>query len=212
MKRLFFLLALSFTATITFAQSRTATADYNKTMQPAVETEIPFDEKTVMKSLVEKMEQKGYKGKENKGYMVFKGVTMTELGSGTYDLYFKAERKSRKEKDITILTMLVSSGYEKFLGESDNATAIDGAKSFLNSHMDHATAYDLEQQIKSQEEVLAKANKKFNGLIEDSTDLVKKIEKLHKEQDEVREKTAAQKTEVEKQALILDTLKRKRKQ
>jgi len=158
------------------------------------------------------MEQKGYKGKENKGYMVFKGVTLAELGSGTYDLYFKADRKSRKEKDITILTMLVSSGYEKFISESDNATAMDGAKSFLNGHTEHATAYDLEQQIKDQEEIVTKATKKYNGFIEDSTDLVKKIEKLNKEQDEVRQKTAAQKTEVEKQALILDTLKRKRKQ
>lgn len=212
MKRLFFLLVLAFSANICFAQARIATADYNKTMQPAVETEIPFDEKTVMKSLVEKMEQKGYKGKESKGYMVYKGVTMSELGSGTYDLYFKAERKSRKEKDITILTMLVSSGYEKFISESDNATAMDGAKAFLSNHTDHATAYDLEQQIKEQEEVVTKATKKYNGYVEDSTDIVKKIEKLNKEQNEVREKTAAQKTEVEKQALILDTLKRKRKQ
>lgn len=211
MKKFLLSAAILFITVTAFSQARTATAEYNKTMQPAVEIEIPFDEKTVMKSLQEKMEQKGYKGKENKGYMVYKGVTMPELGSGTYDLYFKAERKSRKEKDITILTMLVSSGYEKFISDSDGVAVMENARAFLNGHTEKATAYDLEQQIKEQEEVVEKANKKLNNLVQDSVDIVKKIDKLNKEQDETRKKTADQKEEVEKQALILDKLKDKRK-
>lgn len=181
-------------------------------MQPAVEIEIPFEEKTVMKSLVEKMEKKGYKGKENKGYMVFKGVTMSELGSGTYDLYFKAERKSRKEKDVTILTMLASSGYEKFISEVDNAALHNGMKSFVTTHTDNATAYDLELQIKEQQESTDKAAKKYSNSVEDGEDLVKKKEKLEKEIAENIQKQAELKAESEKQAQILETLKAKRKQ
>lgn len=200
-------------ATITaVAQARTATADYNKTVQPAVEIEIPFEEKTVMKSLVEKMEKKGYKGKENKGYTVFRGVTMSELGTGTYDVYFKAERKSRKEKDVTILSMLVADGFEKFISETDNAILYEKMKSFVNSHTENATAYDLELQIKEQQDAADKATKKYNNSVEDGHDLVKKKEKLEKEITENIQKQADLKAESEKQAQILETLKGKRKQ
>ncbi len=167
MKKLLLSAAISFITITAFSQARTATADYNKTMQPAVEIEIPFEEKTVMKSLVEKMEKKGYKGKESKDYMVFKGVTMSELGAGTYDLYFKADRKSRKEKDITILTMLASSGYEKFISEADNAELHSSMKTFLDKHTEQATAYDLELQIKEQTEAVEKAAKKYTNSVED---------------------------------------------
>lgn len=211
MKKAIILVTILFAASSSFAQARLATAEFNKTQQPAIETEIPFEEKTVMKSLVDKMEKKGYKGKESKGYMVFKGVSLPELGAGTYDLYFKTDRKSRKEKDITILTMMVSSGFEKFISETDNATAVDGAKTFLNGQTAHATEYDLEQQIKEQDEVVTKYDKKLKDLAEDSASLVKKKEKLEKEMTENKEKQKDQAAELEKQRLILDTLKGKRK-
>ena len=212
MKKILLSAAISFITLTAFSQARTATADYNKSMQPAVEIEIPFEEKTVMKSLVEKMEKKGYKGKENKGYMVFKGVTMSELGSGTYDLYFKTEKKGRKEKDVTILTMLVSSGYEKFVSEADNTELHNSMKHFLDKHTEHATAYDLELQVKEQTESVEKAAKKYNNSVEDGQDLQKKKEKLEKEIADNVQKQADLKAESEKQVQILETLKAKRKQ
>ncbi len=212
MKKILLSAAIFFISATAFGQARTATADYNKTMQPAIEIELPFEEKTVMKSLVEKMEKKGYKGKDSKDYTVFKGVTMSELGQGTYDVYFKADRKSRKEKDITILTMLISGGYDRFIGESDEPNLFDNAKSFLNKHMESAVAYDLELQIKEQEEATQKATKKYNNAVEDGQDLVKKKEKVEKEIVENTQKQADLKAESEKQVQILETLKAKRKQ
>ena len=48
------------------AQAHTVTTEYQKSMQPALEIEVPYAEKTVASSLVEKMEKRGYKGKETK--------------------------------------------------------------------------------------------------------------------------------------------------
>lgn len=212
MKKIFLSAAIFFITATAFAQARTATAEYNKVMEPAVETEIPFEEKTVMKSLIEKMENKGYKGKESKGYTIFRGVNMPEIGPGTYDFYFKTDRKSRKEKDITILTMLVSTGNEKFIGETDDSSVFTNAKNFLDKHNESATAYDLELQIKDQQEASDKAAKKYNNLVEDGQDLVKKKEKLEKEIVDNTKKQADQKAESEKQRQILTTLMAKRKQ
>src|SRR5258708_1153624 len=142
MKKFLLLSAILFLATGIFAQAHLATADYQKTMQPALEIEIPFPEKTVMKSIVDRIENLEYRSKKKKGYTNFKGVMMKEIGPDTYDLYFKTERKSRKEKDVTILTMLVSSGFEKFIGDSTNSSVINNAKKFLNSQVEITTAYD----------------------------------------------------------------------
>jgi hypothetical protein len=211
MKKFVLSFTILFSCMITFAQARLATADYNKTMQPAVEIEIPFPEKTVMKSLVEKMEKKGYKGKDSKGFMVFKGVSMSEIGPDTYDLYFNTDHK-RKEKETTILTMMISTGSEKFIGDSTNSRVIDNSKSFLNNQIAIAEAYDLELQIADQEETSNKANKRLANLVEDGEDLVKKKEKTEKDIEENRKKQIEQKAEAEKQVQIFNTLRGKRKQ
>lgn len=212
MKKIFLAATISFFSITGFAQARIATAEYNKTMQPGIEVDVPFEEKTVMKSLVDKLEKKGYRGKENKGYTIFKGVTMSELGPGSYDLYFKTDRKSRKEKDASVLTMLISKGGDTFVGESDDAALYTGAKSFLNSHIVTATAYDLELQIQEQTEITEKANKKYDNLVDDGKDLVKKKEKVEKDIEENLKKQEDQKAEVEKQRQILNTLTGKRRQ
>lgn len=212
MKKIITSFCLSALSMAAFAQPRLATAEYNKSMQPAVEMDYAFPDKTVLKAMVDKIERKGYRAKEVKGYMVFRGVILDELGPNNYDLYFKAERKSRKEKDASILTMLIASGAEQFIGDSTNARVVANAKSFLERHMADVEAYDLELQIREQEELTVKADKKYNNLLEDHQDLLKKKEKLEKEIEENIARQAEQKAAVEKERQILTNLKAKRKQ
>ncbi len=212
MKKILLSAIILFSAACATAQARLSAADYNKVLQPAVEIEIPFNEKTVMKTIVDNIEKRGYRGKDSKGYTVFKGVLIPEIGPAAYDLYFKTDRKSRKEKDITILTMLISSGFERFIGDTTDSKVIDNAKAFLNKQVDAVIAYDLELQVKEQDDVAAKADKKYNNLVEDGNDLAKKKEKLEKDIAENIQKQAEQKAEAEKQRQILETLKAKRKQ
>lgn len=212
MKKIFLLAAAYFITAGAIAQARTVTTEYQKNMQPAVEAEVPFPEKTVMKSIIDKMEKAGYRGKEVKGYMVFRSVRLQELGPDSYDLYFKTDKKSKKEKDASIVTMLVSSGYDKFISEADNADLIENAKKFLNKQTATSEAYDLELQIKDQEEITKKADKKLADLVEDGEDLQKKKAKIEKDIEENTKKQADQKAEIEKQKQIFETLKGKRKQ
>lgn len=212
MKKLFLSLAITLMATASFAQAHLATADYQKTMQPAVENDIPFPEKTVNKAIEDKMQKMGYKGKDNKGYTIYRGVRMAELGPDAYDLYFKTDRKSRKESGNTVVTMMVSSGYDKFIGDSTNSAVIENAKKYLNGLTETVAAYDLEQQITEQEDATKKADKKLASLVDDGQDLQKKKAKIEKDIEENIKKQADQKAEGEKQRQIFDTLKAKRKQ
>ena len=210
MKRIILSLFTVTISALSFAQAHLATADYQKTMQPAVENEYPFPEKTVSKAIDDKMQKLGYKGKDNKGYVIYRGVRIAELGPDAYDLYFKVDKRSKKEN--TVVTMLVSSGYDKFIGDSSDNTVIDNSKKFLDSLINTVAAYDLEMQITEQEDVAKKADRRWAGLVDDGADLQKKKAKIEKEIEENIKKQADQKVETEKQRQILDTLKSKRKQ
>ena len=194
------------------AQAHTVTTEYQKSMQPALEIEVPYAEKTVASSLVEKMEKRGYKGKETKGYITFKGVRLVELGAGEYDLYFKVDRKSRQQKDVSIITLLISSGYEKFVSESDNPELINNEKNILNEQIGASAALDLELQIKEQEDINKKTAKKMDDLMDDSTGLQKKKIKLEQDIVENSKKLELQRTEIEKQKQIFEKLAARRKQ
>ncbi len=212
MRKSILLAALIFLSVASFAQARSVTAEYQKINQPAIEIEIPFPEKTVIKSFVDYFERSGYKGKETKGYYTFKDVRLPKIGPGTYDIYFKADRKSRREKDNTIFTMLLSTGYEKFVSETENDSVISNAKQFLNEQQNNVTAFDLEMQIAAQDEITKKEDKRLTNLVEDGVDLAKKKERIESDIQENSKKKAAQKAELEKQMLIFETLKNKRKQ
>ena len=152
------------------------------------------------------------KGKETKGYYTFKDVRLPKIGPAIYDIYFKTDRKSRREKDNTILTFLVSTGYEKFLNETENDSVINNAKQFLNEQQNNVAAFDLEMQITAQDEITKKEDKKLANLLEDGVNLVKKKERIESDiQDNIKKK-ASQKAALEKQMLIFETLKSKRKQ
>ncbi|GAB2828383.1 hypothetical protein [Ferruginibacter profundus] len=197
--------------TLATAQSRTATVEYQKINRQAVVAEIPFPEKTIRDAIDNKMEQMGYKGKDSKGFTVYKGVRMPELGNDSYDLYFMADRKSRKEKENSTLTLMVSKGFDSFISDSSDSRVISNAKNYLDTIKNMIAAYDLEQQIIVQEDAVKKADKKYSNLIDDSASLEKKRKSIEKDIEDNKKDQANQQAEIEKQKQILETLRGKRK-
>ena len=212
MKKVIILLAAYFLNIAAFAQARLTTTEFAKNAQPGIEIDIPFAPKTVESAIEDKMQKSGSKGKETKGFVVYRTVSLAEFKNIPYDLYFKTERKSRKEKENSIVTLMVSPGLEKFIGDTTNAQVIEQAKLFLMNLMPSIQAADLEIQINEQADATTKAEKKYTNLVEDGADLAKRKEKLEKDIEENIKKQADQKADMEKQKAILTTLKGKRKQ
>ena len=165
-----------------------------------------------MGAIDNKMEQMGYKGKSSKGFTVYKGVKMPDLGNGEYDLYFTADRKSRRNKDNSTLTLMISKGNDDFATDKTDAGLMDNAKKYLNNIVEDITAFDLELQINDQQDLLTKADKKYNDLIDDGQSLEKKRKGIEKDIEDNKKDQEKQQAEIEKQKLILETLKTKRKQ
>jgi chromosome segregation ATPase len=85
-----------------------------------------------------------------------------------------------------------------------DAYGVDRAKSFLNNMMPDIEAANLELQIKAQEEVIAKAEKKLRDLRDDQTNLERKLQENKSDQESTQK-------DIENQKQALGALQGKRK-
>jgi hypothetical protein len=212
MKKICSLLLLLIVGGAASAQSYTGLVDYQKMSRQAVFSDVPFPEKEVAAAIQDSMEKLGYKAKDSKGFTVFRGVRLPVFGNEVLDLYFSVDRKSRKEKEVAVITMMLSRGSDNFITQGADPGVIENAKEFLNGLAGSLGAYDLEKQISEQEEQTRSAEKKANNLADEGQDLQKKRKKIDKEIEENAKDQADQNIELEKQRQNLETLKAKRKQ
>ena len=212
MKTLFVCIALAAVYLPASAQSEIITVNYLKVERLAVANEISFPEKTIMKAIDNKMEQLGYTGKDTKGFTVYKAVKLAQLGNADYDLYFMAERKSRRNKDNSTLTLMISAGADNFATLKKDAALIGNAKLYLENMVAIIAAYDLELQINNQQEAVNTADKKYNNFIDDGQSLEKKRKNIEKDIEDNKKNQENQLAELEKQKQILETLKGNKKQ
>ncbi|MBS1566114.1 MAG: hypothetical protein JST39_17150 [Bacteroidetes bacterium] len=188
------------------------TTDFQKTSQPAAIIELPYAEATVEKAVEEYMSKKGVRGADSRDFKVYRGYKMRSTHDHSSDLYFKAERKSRRDKDMCTLYLVIGKNGEDIKTRTDGGKAsLDGATELLDDMLPAIEAYSLELQIKDQEELVKKNQKKYDNLVEDSVDYVKKMKSLQDKMDQNRKDRDGQQTELKKQSDILDVLRGKRK-
>lgn len=192
------------------AQSYEGTIQYDKKKQRAVVIDFGFPPEAVENAVVQKMAKLGYKPKEekgllnkDKGFLVFKNAYVTDISSESADYIVKVERKSRKEKDESVLYVILNKD-SKNLMDDLSPEDIGRAKSYLNNLLPDVEASNLELQIKAQEDVIAKAEKKLRDLRDDQTSLEKKLSDNKANQESTQK-------DIENQKLSLITLISKRK-
>ncbi len=206
------LIALSVLYSIaSIGQSRYTVAQFNKKDVPGVIGEIPFVESTVRESIDKNFEKLGYKGRKVKDFVVYSGVVLKELDNIPHDIYVFVDRKSRQEKDVSLVTFLIGKGFDSFASDTADADLINQTKAYINSLREVAAAYDLELQINAQEDVIKKNEKKMENLVDDSNSLQKKKKKIEDEIAQNNSEQVNQKAENERQKQILENLKSKRK-
>ena len=203
--------ALVFFGIAAFSQAQYKFIDFKDVKRPAIINELPYPERTVDGALTDKFARLGYKGKESKGFKMYKSVSLPELGTGNYDLYFAMDKKSKKEKDVTAITMLIALGNENFVTDSSDSKLIANAKLFLENLVTSVAAYDLEQQIAAQENALKKEEKRLKTYHDEADDMQKRKKKLEQQIEQNFKDQASQEKEVQKQKDLFETLKARRK-
>ncbi len=194
------LVVMSFLTISVFAaaQAYEGNIQYDKKKQAAIAIDYSYPPDAVENAIIKRMERIGYKGKEekgflnkDKGFLIFKNAYITDISSERMDYVIKVERKSRKESDESELHMIMMKGDDNALGKM-SAFSVRNAKLFLNEMLPDIEAAYLEIQIKDQEETVAKAEKKLQGLKDDQASLEKKLQDNRTAQETTQKDIEAQ--------------------
>jgi hypothetical protein len=216
MKKCTALFILAFAFQITSAQSSYTSVSYNKSSQPALMLELPYNEEISEGFIVDNLKKTGYdaetKGKlfwkQNKlnGFYIFKDVRL-EGASGKVDLYFKVDQKSKKQKDASIIYLLVGKGENSFVSSDSDNDTYTAAKKFLNGFVDKSAVYKHDLDIKNQEDIVKDNEKKLDKLKDNEKDMIKKIDQLQKDLKKNQEDQKDQEKKIEDENRKLDDLK-----
>jgi hypothetical protein len=201
--------ALLFLSYAGFSQSYEGSVEYMKKDQKAVIMEFPFAPSIVEDAIVQKMEKMGHKKKESKGFLVYRNVVLADISSEPADYMIKVERKSRKEKDESVVYILMNRGEENIIERAD-ALVNSNVKTFLHKLSPEVESYNLDLEIKAQEKQVEKAQKKFNDLVENKSKMEKKIKELQDDLEENAKEQEDQQKIIETQQEILEAMKKKR--
>jgi hypothetical protein len=127
-------------------------------------------------------------------------------------MYFKVERKSRNEKDVSVVSLLLAS-------PNENPAATPGlrrlnmeeAKTYLNELSMAIQSYNLELQIKEQNESVTKAESNYKNLTDEGNNLEKERLNIEEKITQNKAKQDKQKLEIEKRKQALSALVDNRK-
>ena len=205
MKRVFTFLSVLLTATLGFGQSYEGAVQFQKRAQPAAVIELPYPASLVDAAMNDYLQKKGRsRNNDVKGFTAFRNTLPIQNDSANADLYFKTERKSRKEKEVTMISLLVKSNDPQLPADSLRHLDMEAAKMYLNNLALAIDAYNLEITIKDQNEAVIKAEAKYKNLSGEGDDLAKKRIELDKKIEDNKTEVQAQMKEVENQKLKLE--------
>ena len=209
MRKILILPVFLFLYLASFSQAHEASIRFDGKDRPGVIVNIPYPTDVVENAINERFAKEGYKGNTSKGWTVYRNVKLKSLGDDALDVYVKVERKSRQEKDVSEVSIIVARGYSNFVESGSNVLKSSGI--FVADVEPLAASMNLELDIKAQDEILKKSQKKYNELVTDSLDLDRKKKKLEDGLVENSKKQGEQRDDIIKQQAILDQLKARRK-
>lgn len=195
-----------------FAQpvATTGTVEYQKGNKSAAIIELPYGSDVVEKALKEHFLKQGIKEEKIKGFQVFKGARLSPTDGEVVDLYFKVDRKSRKDPNSNVYMIVGRPNENVQLRVDGDSFKIEEGKTFLTELTPSIDAYNLEVTIAGQEETIKKAEKKMKNLQDDQADMEKKIRNLEDKLEQNRRDQDAQNAELSKQRSVRDAMQARR--
>lgn len=212
MKYLFTLFLSLFTGIFIFAQSAMQnTVEYNGQKYPCYVIEFNLPPNETEDVIKNKLKSEGYSADKSKGFLVYRNVRLKELEADeARDVLFKVDRKSRQERDISLVTFItalpgeIPEGRVKGAKIVANITSSDNSASFLNSFQANMELKAYELAIAAQTDLVAKAEKQLEKLKEDQVHLEKKIREYQDELAVNKKNQEKQVKEVARQRKLLE--------
>ena len=217
MRKLILFTIFLFVSFLLKAQAHEGTVEYNKGKQACIVIEYNYPPEAVENAMRAKLLKLGYAGKEekgmfnkDKGFRVYKETTIGEISPDKYDFVINIERKSHKEVDETVVSLIIFKGDINALTKLSREE-LDKVKSFLNNLLPEVESSHLEILIGTQVLTVDKAEKKLKTLHDENVQIESKIKKLQEDLEKNVKEQEIQKKEIENQHKTLDALKGRRK-
>jgi len=167
------------------AQSYKSSLVFQKNTYPVAAIQVPYEEGVVSDAVKEYMTGRGFKEARYKDFMVFRSVPLDNGNALLSDAYFNIVRKSRSEKDMTVISLLpVKQEATLSPATAEDSASIRLAVIYLDSMRYNILSYSLKQQILAQQKTVDKTKAKIVSLKNDSGDIAKKIRNYETELQE----------------------------
>jgi chromosome segregation ATPase len=165
----------------------------------------------VANAIKENLNKQGIKEEKLKGYQVFKGVKLNDYDSEVVDLYFKVDKKSRKDKNNSVVSMIIGRPNENVaLRTTDDTHRISDGKDFLNSLIPAVEEKNLEVNISEQDATVNKSQKKLRKLEDQQKNLERKIRNLEDKLAENKKDQESENEELNKQRSMKEAMQGRR--
>jgi ribosomal protein S15P/S13E len=169
--------------------------------------ELAYPPEVVKDAIRESMAKQGIKEQRVKGMQVFRGVQL-QGDSELSDLHFKVEPKSKKEKDISIVNLIVARSSENVALRSEQDTyKSEYGKTLLTGLVPSVASHHLDVSIKEQDESLKKAEKKLKNLQDDQKNLEERIQNLEDKLIQNKKDQESQVAEIARQRGVLESMR-----
>jgi len=200
-----------FLNTPVFSQSGETKVEYQRSDKLAASIEFPYTSEVVEDAIKEFMEKKGGKSDHVKSFEVYRNTHVAENDPEICDVHFKVDRKVVKERETCIVYMLIGRPGENVGARTaDDRFKITESKELLNKIAPYVDAYNLEVQIKKQEEVVKKSEKRLLNLKDDQYDLEKRLKALQDKLTQNKNDQLFQNEDLTRQKESLSTIQNKK--
>jgi hypothetical protein len=166
-------------STPVFSQSGETNIEYQKSDKIAATIELPYTASVVEDAIEEYMAKKGGKSDHYKSFDIYRNTRLDDHDPEIVDVHYKVDRKVVKDHETAVVYLLLARPGENVgARSSDDRFKVTESKELLNTMAPYIDAYNLDVQIKLQQEVVKKSEKKLLNLKDDQYDLEKKLKNL----------------------------------
>jgi hypothetical protein len=152
MKKMSLFVSILLISVCGFGQAQEGAVMGDKKFQAAAVIELPYPLWVENAAMADYLSKKGKsRGSDVNGFATFKNSKPVKSDSLNGNLCFKTERKNNKEKDVTVVSLLVIPEERQTNVDNLHYLNMDDAKEYLNGMASAIKAYHLALTIKDQE-------------------------------------------------------------
>ena len=212
MKKMIFLSPLLLFVSFLFGQAKEGLVTYQKKQEPAAVISLPYSTEMINMVMNDYLSKKGSKASDIKGFKTYRNTRLMDNDSVSADLYFKIDPANTKDKVQSTVYLMVGVPNEDIANRNPGAQFnMEQAITFLNNLLPVMESYKLEVQIRDQNDLVIREEKKSKSITDDGLDLSKKKFDLDRKVEGNKLDLEKQNIEVEKQKQALALLINQRK-